>query len=194
VQELREELVRDERPVKPIVPTHWAMLHVPGSNIFELSRAINIRGAEEKISMVAQMEIKQPEATYRMDTGERNEIMHLTASAFFEKQRFPEGGLEFTLTFIDNEVVIDGMCVHTKPEQLASAKLQSRRAKERLRQAMYRGPYINELDEELTSEIFEYLEERGVNNAFAEYMLNQAYSLEQEEYQNWLELLKVFAA
>jgi hypothetical protein len=194
VQELKEEQVRDERPPRPLIPAHWSLIHVPGSNVFELSKSVNIRNnGDEKLTVVALMEIKQPETTYRMDTGERTEIFHLTASAFFEKARFPHGGLEFTLTFIDNELVVDGMCVHTKPEHLAAAKTLSRQAKTQRELQMYRGPFMNELDEQLSDEIFEYLEERGINNTFAEYMLAQAHFLEQEEYLNWLELLKTFA-
>ena len=194
VRELKEEQLRDERPPKPLMPANWTFLHVPGSNVFELNRTVNIRDCgEEKISVIGLMEVKQPETTYRMDTGERTETEHLTVTAFIEKSRFPNGGLELTLTSIDSELVIDAMCVHSNPQDFAAARVLSRNA-QLVRDLKYRGPFMTELDENLTDEILDYLDERGINNTFAEFLMAQAHYTEQQEYENWLELLKKFSA
>lgn len=254
-REQYEESIKEELPPKPRPPRGWILDHKSGTNYFSLSKNVHIEGSNgpEKLTAFAKMETKVPDVTYQGNTGERTEQQHLVFTLFVQRV-YPEdeaskrhtGGLEFTLTSVDSELVLDGLTVHSTAEHLQSAMyigFQSRETNnivplpaaalapppaqpmeemdapatrkppvassfafksfskiERRNHApahnkhlSYRGPYTNELDEELTDEIFDYLDDRGINNAFAEFMMSQAHFIEQEEYLNWLELLKQFS-
>ncbi|ORC88014.1 uncharacterized protein TM35_000192580 [Trypanosoma theileri] len=210
VREENEENIRDFLPPKPIVPTGWKLEHQLNSNRFDLRKTVNIRDfGREELHVIALMEVKQYEGTYRMDNGEREEEEYLFFSLFVQKERFP-GGLEFGLTSIDMELVMDSLAIHSNQEDLDVARdsllstsnlidspkkhgqkrnLDCRRRRDR----RYRGPMLNELDDDFSDEILDYLDERGVNNGFAEYIMAQAHFFEQEEYLNWLRLLRQFA-
>jgi hypothetical protein len=197
VRELKEEYLRDFRPPMPPVPTGWSLKHDPGSNRFDLQRRIEVRdNGVEHMHCVALMEIKEYEHTYRMDTGEREEEEHLIFSLFIEKEKWSQGGgggLEFTLTSIDHELVLDNLTIHSTREAFADAKEYKLATHVHKRDRRYRGPMVGELSEELNDEILDYLDERGIHNGFAEYMMAQAHYLEQACYEDYLSLLKQFA-
>lgn len=204
LREEREESLRDFLPAEPLLPAGWKLTHSEGSNRFDLFKNVEIRDCgEEEMHIVALMERKQYEGTYRMDNGEREEQEYLNFSLFLRKKRFPKGGLEFGLTTIDMELVMDSLAVHPTDDAFACAKASfdaTAKGKEitnlgrrRQRDAKYRGPMLSELDDDLSDEILDYLDERGVNNAFAEFMISQAYYFEQQEYINWLRLLRQFS-
>lgn len=196
-REMREEQIRDHRPPLPHVPTGWRLEHSKTSNRFDLFRNVEIRDAgPEEMHVIALMEVKQYESTYRMDTGERNEEEHLTFSLFLKKERWAaqgKGGIEFTFTSIDHELVLDNVCLHNTPEDFENAKVIDKKSFRTKRDLKYRGPMVQELDDDLSDEILDYLDERGVNNGFAEYMQAQAHYIEQQEYEHWISLLQQYA-
>lgn len=200
-REEQEEAVRDFLPVKPLVPPGWTLHHCQGSNRFDLIKTCEVRNCgEEHLHVVSFMEQKQYEGTYRMDNGEREEQDFLNFYLFIKKSGYPFGGLEVGLTSIDLELVVDSLCVHKKDSNFFSAinALGSRKflqtlGYKRIRDRLYRGPMLSELDDDLSDEILDYLDERGVNNAFAEYMISQAHYFEQSEYLGWLNLMKRFS-
>lgn len=196
-----EESVRDFLPPKPLVPPEWQLYHVQGSNRFDLLKVCEIRQrGEEQLHIVTFLEQKEYEKTYRMDNGEREEQEFLNFHLFLKKVGKLSGGLEFTLTSIDMELVVDSLTVHKSDEKFFGAKkalgssmfLVANAAKQE-RDNNYRGPMLSELDDDLTDEILDYLDERGINNAFAEYLISQAHFFEQSEYLTWLSMLKRFA-
>ncbi|RHW71702.1 p22 protein precursor [Trypanosoma brucei equiperdum] len=208
-RELSEEAIRDFLPPKPAVPAGWSMEHKVGSCRFDLTKTMGADdSAREDLHVVALMEPKKYEQTYRMDNGERNGEEYLVFNLFIKKHQH-SGGVEFGLTSIDMELVMDSLVVHSTDREmdysigaLGPGKTTSVGTSfgqklniecRRCRDYRYRGPMLNELDDDLTDEILDYLDERGVNNGFAEYMMAQAHFLEQEEYLNWLRLLKQFA-
>ncbi|CAJ1008584.1 putative Mitochondrial glycoprotein [Leishmania naiffi] len=209
MREEREEGIRDFLPPQPLLPLGWKLQHESGSNRFDLFKNVEIRqcGSEE-LHIITLMETKQYEGTYRMDNGEREEQEYLNFGLFMRKKRYPTGGLEFSLTSIDLELVMDGLTIHPSEEAFENAKLCYGRnytatAKKdacipsgdarRRRASKYAGPMLSELDDDLSDEILDYLDERGVNNAFAEFVMDQAFYFEQEEYINWLRLLRKFS-
>ncbi|KAG8342423.1 putative Mitochondrial glycoprotein [Trypanosoma vivax] len=209
LRELSEERLRDFLPPKPIVPNGWELEHHPGSNRFDLRKTVEVEGgSKEDLHVVSLMELKEYEGTYRMDNGEREEQEYLYFTLFIRKHRY-QGALEFGLTSIDMELVLDSLVVHCSTEELneavgaigvniardASKNICTRTTawSRRRRDGRYRGPMLNELDDDLADEISDYLDERGVNDGFAEYMMSQAHFFEQQEYLNWLNLLGEFA-
>lgn len=209
MREEHEEGIRDFLPPRPLVPVGWRMEHASGSNRFDLFKNVEIRhcGAEE-LHVITLMETKQYEGTYRMDNGEREEQEYLNFGLFMRKKRYPAGGLEFSLTSIDLELVMDALTIHPSEEAFESAKAcYGHNAASGVKKDMYgssgdahrrcaskyRGPMLSELDDDLSDEILDYLDERGVNNAFAEFVMAQAFFFEQEEYINWLRLLRKFS-
>lgn len=215
VREEKEEKLRDFLPERPSVPPGWTLSHDPGTCSFTLSKAVEIRSCGvEWLTVYAMLERKQYESTYRADSGEREEQEYFNFALFIKKQRHSGGGLEFGMTAIDYELVVDSLVVHPTHEHLdvarralgvplASCRSEDRHARwanrrtclqlARLRDYRYRGPRLNELDEDLSDEILDYLDERGVNNAFAEYIMSQCGYYEQQEYIHWLRLLRRFA-
>lgn len=205
VREEREEALRDFLPEKPVLPPGWNFKHNTGSNRFELTKEIEVRGCgAEQLHVIALMERKQYESTYRMDNGERNEQEYLNFVLFLNKKRYEKGGLEFGLTSIDMELIMDSVAMHDTKEKLEASKQCWYETKEahgmptnlsmrRYRDGFYRGPMLNELDDDLSDEMIDYLDERGINDAFADFMMSQAYYLEQQEYLNWLRLLRRFS-
>lgn len=208
-REEREEGLRDFLPPKPLLPAGWSIQHSTGLNRFDLKKKIEIRqcGMEE-MHVITLLETKEYEGTYRMDNGEREEQEYLNFGLFMRKARYPKGGLEFSLTSIDMELVMDALIIHPTNEAFETAKACYERdavltrntagpvtngEAQRMRRSKYGGPMLNELDDDLSDEILDYLDERGVNNAFAEYIMSQAYYYEQEEYLNWLRLLRKFS-
>ncbi|KAG5501744.1 hypothetical protein JIQ42_05596 [Leishmania sp. Namibia] len=209
MREEREEGLRDFLPPRPLLPVGWKLQHESGSNRFDLFKSVEIRqcGVEE-LHIITLMETKEYEGTYRMDNGEREEQEYLSFALFMRKRRYPVGGLEFSLTSIDLELVMDALTIHSSQEAFENAKACYRRngaaaAKKdkpispgearRRRASKYSGPMLSELDDDLSDEILNYLDERGVNNAFAEFIIAQAFFFEQEEYINWLRLLRKFS-
>ncbi|EPY29620.1 p22 protein precursor [Strigomonas culicis] len=170
-----------------------------------MTKEIEIRGCGvEQLHVVALLERKQYESTYRMDNGERNEQEYLNFALFLNKNRYEKGGLEFGLTSIDMELIMDSVTVHDTKEKYEAAKqcwyaskethqLPTNLSLRRYRDRFYRGPMLNELDDDLSDEMIDYLDERGINDAFADFMMSQAYYLEQQEYINWLRLLRRFS-
>jgi hypothetical protein len=207
-REQYEETMRDELPIRPSVPRGWKLDHKTGSSLFVLEREILVEGSPsvDHMKAIAHMEIKVPEKTYRHETGERTEQMHLCFELFVSKpsaghwssslkaeEGAKGGGLEFQLTSIDSELILDGVAIHSSHEHFLAAQEQSLLG-QKAKNSRYRGPYMNELDEDLTDEMFDYLDDRGVNNVFAEYLMSQSHFFEQEEYLNWLKLLKRFVS
>lgn len=196
-RELKEEYLRDLRPPLPAVPTGWTLTTKEGSNRFDLTKKIEVRdNGLEHMHVTALMEIKQYEHTYRMDTGEREEEEHLIFTLFVEKARWSQGGgggLEFSLTSIDHELVLDNLAIHDTKAAFDDAKDMRLATRVEKRDRRYRGPMIGELSEELSDEILDYLDERGIHNGFAEYVMAQAHYLEQMNYEHNLTLMKRFA-
>lgn len=205
VREEREEALRDFLPEKPVLPAGWNFKHSTGSNLFEMTKEVEIRGCgAEQLHVIALLERKQYESTYRMDNGERNEQEYLNFVLFINKNRYDKGGLELGLTSIDMELIMDSVSIHDTKEKFEAAKqcwyesknshqLPTNLSLRRNRDSFYRGPMLNELDDDLSDEMIDYLDERGINDAFADFMMSQAYYLEQEEYLNWLRLLRRFS-
>lgn len=199
-RELAEEAVRDFLPPQPLVPAGWKLFHTNGSNRFDLMKECEVRQCgKEQLHVIAFMEQKQYEGTYRMDNGEREEQEYLNFTLFLKKLKH-RGGLEIGLTSIDLEVVVDSLSIHKTDDlfynahdALGATSLCQTLVANNKRASMYRGPMLSELDDDLSDEVLDYLDERGVNNAFAEYMVSQAHYFEQSEYIGWLNLLKKFS-
>lgn len=200
-KEEAEESVRDFLPQKPILPPGWQLFHSPGSSRFDLLKLCEIRHCgEEQLHIIAFLEQKEYEKTYRMDNGEREEQEYVNFHLFLQKTERMKGGLEFSLTSVDTELAVDNLCIHRSNQKFYLAKdaltnSSFLRANAALREGenSYRGPMISELDDDLSDEILDYLDERGVNNAFAEYLMCQVSYFEQSEYLVWLDMLKKFA-
>ena len=190
-----EEKLKDELPPTPRTPMHWSYHHTPGTSFFSLSRTVTVgRSSEESLTVQAQLELKDYLTSYRMDTGERLEPLHIIFRLFVDKKDAAAGGLEFMLACVESEMVLDGLVVHSSREDFEVAKSRSTLDHQVKLKSKFRGPMMNELDETLIDELLDYLDDRGVNNVFAEYILAQSFVVEQEEYMNWLQILRDAAA
>lgn len=199
-RELTEEQWRPELPPVPRVPRGWSFEHTPGTAFFTLQRTYESIG-ERGLTTVELLRVrcaignKDPEKTYRLDDGERDEPEHFTFTLALSKPRSTSftGGVEFTMTVVDSELVFDCAAMHTSKEALDNVVDLRDIASVARRNQSYRGPYVRELDEDFVDEMLAYLDERGVNNAFAEFIQQQAHWTEQQEYLHWLKIVRDFA-
>ena len=195
-RELMEERVRPERPPEPAVPRGWTVHHKLGTGEFWVTRMYeNDIGTLEELRVRCGVEIKCPERTYRQDDGERDEPEHFNFNLFVSKPKkgTEVGGLEFILTSVDSELVLDGLAVHSSKADLVVAATRDA-ASTADKATRYRGPYINELDEDFADELMNYLDDRGIHNGFAEFIMNQAHMAEQNEYEHYLKIVRAFAS
>lgn len=136
-----------------------------------------------------------PGGGLRRDIGGEGDASSSSGNGKNEIGAFNGGGLEVSLTTIDHELILDSIAVHDTAEKLEMAWRARIHGPELMfkRDRHYRGPYIGELDEEFVDEILNYLDERGINNSFAEFMQAQWHWLEQVEYEEWLRMLMAFS-
>lgn len=205
-REHSEEQRRAYRPPFPKVPTGWKVLHDAGTAYFTMTKTVSPvdrapgSSAEEELTIFCAGSIKEPERTFRHDDGEREDPEHLNYTLFVAKPgavasgKAP-GGLEIQMTTIDHELVLDAVTVHATKEEfdMAWKALVDGPEHQYKRDLQYRGPYVGELDEEFVDEILNYLDERGINNAFASYMQSQWHWFEQLEYEEWLTMYQTFS-
>ena len=206
-REHNEELRRAYRPPYPKVPTGWQVLHDAGTSFFTLEKTVSPvdrapgSSAEEHLKIFCAGAIKEPERTFRHDDGEREDPEHLNYTLFVSKPTASSkssselGGLEIQMTTIDHELVLDAVTVHATKKEFDTAwsALVEGPVAMFERDLRYRGPYVGELDEEFVDEILNYLDERGINNAFASYMQSQWHWFEQLEYEEWLTMYQSFS-
>jgi hypothetical protein len=195
-RELIEEGLRPERPPEPQVPRGWTVHHTVGTAEFWVTRMYeNDVGTLEELRARCSVEIKDPERTFRQDDGEREEPEHFNFSVFASKPKkgADVGGIEFSLTSVDGELVLDAMAIHNTRADLVVAMTRDVKCVTD-RDSRYRGPYISELDEDFADEIMNYLDDRGVHNTFAEFIMNQAHTTEQLEYEHYLKIIRAFAS
>ena len=199
-----EEQRRAYRPPFPKVPTGWQVLHDAGTSYFSMTKIVNPvdrapgSSPEEHLKIFCAGDNKEPERTFRHDDGERDDPEHLNYTLFITKPGVDgntSGGLEVQMTTIDHELVLDAITVHATKEELDIAwrALMEGPEHQYTRDLRYRGPYVGELDEELVDEILNYLDERGINNAFASYMQSQWHWFEQIEYEEWLTMYQTLS-
>jgi hypothetical protein len=218
-REHNEETRRAYRPPYPKVPTGWQVLHDAGTSFFTMRRTVSPvdrapgSSQDEEIKIFCAGTLKEPERTFRHDDGEREDPEHLNYTVFISKpakqqqavesssnsspQSSPGagGGLEVQLTTVDHELILDAITIHATKEDfdIAWKALLEGPEYQYQRDLKYRGPYVGELDEEFVDEILNYLDERGINNAFASYMQSQWHWFEQLEYEEWLKMYQTFS-
>ncbi len=94
----------------------------------------------------------------------------------------------FSLAEID--LVLDGVAFHQDAALARDMSPEGIGKKDK----QYPGPSVPELNDDLVEAFIEYLEERGVNDSFAEFMELYAFWMEQQEYEAWLSQVAEFAA
>eukprot|EP00759_Apiculatamorpha_spiralis_P026011 PhF_6_TR29213/c0_g1_i1/m.42739/K15414/C1QBP; complement component 1 Q subcomponent-binding protein, mitochondrial len=183
--EIQEELMYDSSVISDDdVPKHWTYSHTPGTCFYLLKRTFN----DEKIEIRSALDKKDPEATFRQEDGERVEGEHFLFTVLIRREG--RGTLEFHLASIDNELVLDSLIVHQEDIVIESfMDLETLK----VRQRRYQGPPLAELDEELMDELYAYLEQRGIDDVFAEFIADRGAKMEQEEYVRWLRELHEFS-
>eukprot|EP01026_Neomeris_dumetosa_P083365 TRINITY_DN96689_c0_g1_i1.p2 TRINITY_DN96689_c0_g1~~TRINITY_DN96689_c0_g1_i1.p2 ORF type:complete len:238 (+),score=42.53 TRINITY_DN96689_c0_g1_i1:146-859(+) len=60
--------------------------------------------------------------------------------------------------------------------------------------SFYNGPVFDELDEDLVTGFYDFLDERGIGTELANYLVALVHDKEQREYQSWLQRVKAFVS
>ena len=178
--ELQEEMSREDKTACPEVPPGWTIQHAPGSNFFTMKKTYQ----DETMEVHCVLPIRDPEILEEK-SGNHQEQCPFTLVV-------SKGGkaVDFTLTAIDGELVLDGIAFYN---DAALARDMSPDAMNK-KDTRYAGPALPELNEELVESFISYLEERGINDSFAEFIEVYTFWMEQQEYERWLADVAEFSA
>lgn len=116
------------------------------------------------------------------DQNEQDEDPSFTVHAVISCEKPDKGVLTFETQIEDGSVNIMSV-VHYPTATLAHG---SDSESDWQRRGLYSGPGFTHLEEDLQSQFTEYLEERGIDTAFAVFVPQLIESREQKEYVNWL--------
>lgn len=169
--ELSGEQARDDRPTEPTLPSGWTIQHTPGNQVFTLSKSYN----NEKITIESSL---YNEAVNAQGEAENVGSMELTIQSNNE-------ALVCALDVEDSELVLDSI-MHVSDYGKYHKLTSDEQSK------LYGGPEISELDQEVVGNFVGYLEERGINDDIAKYVLDYSVFREQQEYESWLSKVAEF--
>ena len=171
--ELAEEEAREDKAACPATPADWAVEHDPKDAFFTLKRTYG----DETLQVYCQLQVTDPELAEKGE--EQTTTEHFPFTLIVNRNG---KALDFTLTHIEGELVIDGVAHHDSQKLAADMSAEGFTRKER----SYQGPGISELSEPVVDSIAQYLEDRGLGDDFAVFLAAYSYWTEQEHYQNWL--------
>ena len=180
-RELQDEQSRQDRMEEPAIPQGWTLTHARGTSVFEMKKQFE----DEVLEVTCELQVRDP-AMAEARAAEEVKV-HFPFTLLVIKGR---DALDFTLTSIDNELVLDGVTHHNDVNLARDMSAEGQTKKDK----RYQGPDISELDEELAQALIDYLLVRGVNDPFAEFIANYSWWLEQQEYEGWLSAVGKFTA
>jgi hypothetical protein len=178
--ELQEEMTRDDKTVCPQLPAGWTVNHAEGTNFFQVRKTYQ----DETLEVYCQLTLRDPELVADKSSGNQE---HIPFTLVITK-----GGkaLDFTLSAIDGELVLDGIAFLNDPALARDMSAEGMGKKDK----KYAGPAVPELNDELVDSFIAYLEERGVDDSFAEFIEAYSFWMEQQEYEAWLGQVADFAS
>lgn len=169
--ELAGEKARTDLPTEPSIPAGWTVAHVADQQVFTLTKAFN----NEKITIESTF---YNEAVNPDGVSENVGSMELTIAKDSE-------ALVCALDVEEAELVLDSI-MHVSDYGKYSTLNNEARAK------LYGGPDIAELDQEVVGNFVGFLEERGINDDIAKFVLDYSNFREQKEYESWLAKVSKF--
>ena len=181
--ELAEEEAREDKTACPPTPAGWTLVRKEGETRFHMKKEHN----GEVIECWSQLEVADPELVEKRVNEESNASEHFPFTILITKNGKT---LDFTLTHMDGELVLDGMTYYDDPELARDFSAEGMSRKERF----YQGPAIAELSSSLVSGMISFLETRGIDDDFAAFVAQYCYWLEQTEYENWLRKVAQFTS
>lgn len=173
--ELQEEQSLPDKPQPPAVPHGWTLEQKAGDSFFTMKKSYG----DETLELYCEIPT--------MESEPEGQAKHYPFVLRVERKN---SALEFTLTSVDAELVIDGVASF---KDLALARDRSASgllSKER----KYQGPVMGELNGSIVEGFVTFLEERGVNDDFGAFVAQYAYFKEQNEYENWLKSIIDFSS
>ena len=175
--ELASEEAREDKPTCPEVPENWSVHHKPTDAFFSMTRTYR----DEELMIYCQLQVTDPEIAEKGENSEEHFPFTLLVN---------RGGktLDFTLTHIEGELVIDGVSHHDSQQLAADMTAEGLTQKER----KYQGPGISELSSEVVAAFADYLTERGVTDEFAVFIADYSYWIEEAHYHKWLKQIQEF--
>lgn len=168
LQELDEEESRDDKEPQPEIPQGWDLKHTPGKAVFTMTKNYQ----DEKLEIECNLKDMEPAGEGAQPPAHVSLIVTKGGKA-----------LAFSLAVENNELVFDGVAHFPVA---ADAKNEQKLVE------TYQGPQIGELSEAIVEAFLSYLEERGVDDALAEFIARYAYWVEQQEYEDWLKKVADF--
>lgn len=182
LRELEEEQQEEKTP-RPDIPAGWTLKHKAGESCFTLSKQYN----DESLEVYCQLQVADPDIAERRRNGDDSSMEHFPFTLLVTRNGKT---LDFSLTHVDGEMVIDGLAHFASPAVASDMSAEGMARKER----MYQGPTFAELHDKLVDSVAAFLEERGVDDDLSAFVASYSYWMEQQEYENWLRCVADFAS
>lgn len=179
-QVARDELAEETSTEKevPQVPAGWKLERKQGEATFTMTKT----HGDEKITVYSQLQVLDPEIAERRDEAS---AVHFPFTVLITRNGKT---LDFSLTHVDGELVVDGLAHYESPAVAADQSAEGQMRRER----MYQGPTFAELSHSFVDGVVNYLEERQINDDLSTFVAQYSYWLEQMEYENWLKAIAEF--
>jgi hypothetical protein len=183
-RQLAEEQANLAGVEKPTAPAGWTVEHKAGNGFFLVKKAVQ----DETVAIYCAFLKPAELAAHRAATGESDSAPPLALTISFHKADksdalWVHGAVE------NGELVVDSAMF--VPDAVAADHSANG---DKVRSALYSGPGLSELDEALSSQVFEMIAARGVTDEVAQFVAEQAHALEQQAYMGWLKNLERFAS
>ena len=174
--ELSEEEAREDKAACPPTPAGWTLTRNDGETRFHMRK----EHGNEVVECFCQLEVADPELVEKRVNQESNAPSeHFPFTVTVTKNGKT---LDFTLTHMEGELVIDGMTHYASPTLARDFGAEGLNKKERF----YQGPAMAELNSSLVQGMVSFLEARGIDDDFGAFVAQYSYWLEQTEYEMWL--------
>jgi complement component 1 Q subcomponent-binding protein len=173
LSELKEE-ESNHKMEQPEIPDGFTVNRAPGSAKFSLTKKFSDETLE------VQCQLTNEEAR---EGEEEKAKMTLVVTKGSQ-------ALRFELASVENELVILEVA-HFKDAAIAK-DLSAKGAADRADR--YQGPALHQLDEGVTNGFVSYLQDRGIDDQFASFIVQYSFWLEQQEYENWLGCVSKFVS
>jgi len=172
---------------EPQVPSGWSVSHNLGTNYFTGTKSFG----DETLSLYCPL--RSPRATTAArEAGNEDGASSQPFSVLINRSG-NNASMFVNLSVVGGELVVEQIRMLDGPLGEKDAMDFHRELGDKSA-ATYEGPGIFELEEPFADPLFNFLEERGLSDEFAEFVALYAYHTEQREYINWLQKLSSFTA
>ena len=185
-KEIDDETMRVDK-VPPMKMTGWTIHHDEGTSFFTMKREWRKENSKEPPeSHVVRCQLTTRDVSLDPEQDIRGEHFPFTFQVRKEGQV-----IDIAMDVIEGEVLAEDVSIYyQEPKDGLDADGLALSSIER--NMMYRGPVLDESEEEFLDGLQTWLAEREIDDQFGEFIGQQSVWIEQQEYERWLKELRRF--